>query len=88
MAHRQVACYLPWKEVFVLQAVPSWFVRVTDFREDLLRNNGQTYWVPSHVKEGRFHNWLQNARDWCAHGCEALDCHMTMTSVLLCGLIA
>ena len=45
--------------------MPSWFVRVTDFRDDLLENNRQTYWVPSHVKEGRFHNWLQNARDWC-----------------------
>ena len=40
-------------------------MRVTDFRDDLLENNRQTYWVPSHVKEGRFHNWLQNARDWC-----------------------
>ena len=53
------------RAVHVPQAVPSWFVRVTDFREDLLENNRQTYWVPSHVKEGRFHNWLQNARDWC-----------------------
>ena len=76
-----MACYLPSKVVTAMQAVPSWFVRVTDFREDLLRNNGQTYWVPSHVKEGRFHNWLRNARDWCAHGCEALHYHMTTISV-------
>lgn len=49
----------------MLQAVPSWFVRVTDFKEDLMENNRQTYWVPNHVKEGRFANWLANARDWC-----------------------
>ena len=45
--------------------MPSWFVRVTDFKEDLLENNRATYWVPNHVKEGRFANWLANARDWC-----------------------
>lgn len=30
----------------------------------LLANNEKTYWVPSYVKEKRFHNWLENARDW------------------------
>jgi isoleucyl-tRNA synthetase len=27
-------------------------------------NNQQTYWVPPEIKEGRFHNWLCDARDW------------------------
>ncbi len=44
------------------KAVPSWFVRVESIKEQLLKNNSQTYWVPSHVKVGRFHNWLQDAR--------------------------
>ncbi len=48
-----------------MQAVPSWFVRVTGFKEKLIKNNQKTKWVPNHVKEGRFANWLQNARDWC-----------------------
>jgi len=46
--------------------VPSWFVKVTDFRDRLLAANASTYWVPRHVKDGRFHNWLESARDWCA----------------------
>jgi isoleucyl-tRNA synthetase len=29
-----------------------------------LSNNAQTYWVPSFVKEKRFHNRLADARDW------------------------
>lgn len=33
-------------------------------RDRLLKNNEQTYWVPSFVREKRFHNWLENARDW------------------------
>ncbi|KAL1244591.1 cytoplasmic,Isoleucine--tRNA ligase [Trichinella spiralis] len=32
--------------------------------EQLLANNEKTYWVPSFVKEKRFANWLQDARDW------------------------
>jgi isoleucyl-tRNA synthetase len=46
------------------KAVPSWFVKVEDFREKLLRNNQQTYWVPEFAKEKRFANWLADARDW------------------------
>ena len=48
----------------IYRAVPSWFVNVTEIKEDLLRNNDQTYWVPAFVKEKRFHNWLRDARDW------------------------
>ncbi|KAF2322172.1 hypothetical protein GH714_008145 [Hevea brasiliensis] len=48
----------------IYRAVPSWFVRVEDLKEKLLENNKQTYWVPDYVKEKRFHNWLENARDW------------------------
>ncbi|KAJ4723257.1 Isoleucine--tRNA ligase, cytoplasmic [Melia azedarach] len=48
----------------IYRAVPSWFVRVETLKEQLLDNNKQTYWVPDYVKEKRFHNWLENARDW------------------------
>ncbi|OMP04628.1 Aminoacyl-tRNA synthetase, class Ia [Corchorus olitorius] len=46
------------------RAVPSWFVRVEQLKEQLLENNKQTHWVPDYVKDKRFHNWLENARDW------------------------
>ncbi|PRQ33670.1 putative isoleucine--tRNA ligase [Rosa chinensis] len=48
----------------IYRAVPSWFIRVEQLKEKLLENNKQTYWVPDFVKEKRFHNWLENARDW------------------------
>jgi isoleucyl-tRNA synthetase len=48
----------------IYKAVPSWFVRVEEIKERLLANNEKTYWVPSFVKEKRFHNWLSEARDW------------------------
>uniref|UniRef100_A0A0D6QWU0 isoleucine--tRNA ligase n=1 Tax=Araucaria cunninghamii TaxID=56994 RepID=A0A0D6QWU0_ARACU len=46
------------------KAVPSWFVAVEKIKDQLLENNKQTTWVPDYVKEKRFHNWLENARDW------------------------
>ena len=48
----------------IYKAVPSWFVAVETIKDKLLANNAQTYWVPSYVKEKRFHNWLEGAHDW------------------------
>ena len=46
------------------RAIPSWFIKVTALKDRLVANNKKTYWVPSFVGEGRFHNWLAGARDW------------------------
>ncbi len=45
-------------------ATKSWFVKVTEFKDQLLKNNQEINWVPAHVKDGRFGTWLENARDW------------------------
>ncbi|KAJ9517652.1 hypothetical protein QJQ45_025121 [Haematococcus lacustris] len=46
-------------------ACPAWFVSVEPLKEKLLVNNKLTYWVPENVRDKRFHNWLEGARDWC-----------------------
>ena len=46
------------------RAVRSWFVRVTALKERLLAHNQEIDWVPEHVRDGRFGQWLENARDW------------------------
>ena len=48
----------------IYKAVHTWFVKVEEFRDRIVENNKQTYWVPNEIKEGRFHNWLADARDW------------------------
>lgn len=48
----------------IYRAVPSWFVRVANIRDKLVKANAGTLWVPGAVKEKRFTNWLENARDW------------------------
>src|SRR5690606_4778327 len=46
------------------RAIPTWFVRVTAIKDQLIANNQQIHWVPGHLKNGRFGKWLENARDW------------------------
>ncbi|MEA2113408.1 MAG: class I tRNA ligase family protein, partial [Patescibacteria group bacterium] len=45
-------------------SIDSWYVAVTKFKKELIANNKKTRWVPGHLKEGRFGNWLKDARDW------------------------
>uniref|UniRef100_A0A0E0CGT2 CCHC-type domain-containing protein n=1 Tax=Oryza meridionalis TaxID=40149 RepID=A0A0E0CGT2_9ORYZ len=49
---------------YVINAVKCRFIRVERIRDQLLECNKETYWVPNYVKEKRFHNWLEGARDW------------------------
>ncbi len=48
----------------IYKAMSSWFVKVTDFRDEMVKNNQQINWVPDHIKDGRFGKWLEGARDW------------------------
>ncbi len=45
-------------------ALDSWYVAVTKIKSHLVKNNKKINWVPAHLKEGRFGNWLKDARDW------------------------
>ena len=48
----------------IYKAIDSWFIDVTKIKSDLLLNNIKTNWVPDYIKEKRFHNWLEDAKDW------------------------
>ena len=45
-------------------ATSSWFVSVTKIKERLLESAKHINWSPEYLKEGRFGNWLEGARDW------------------------
>ncbi len=45
-------------------AKPSWFIRMSELRDELVKNNEAVAWVPEHIKEGRFGEWLRGAKDW------------------------
>jgi len=46
------------------RAIDSWFVRTSRFTEALVRNNATVDWVPAHLRDGRFGNFLTEAKDW------------------------
>lgn len=48
----------------IYRGIGSWFVKVQDHHEGLLKANSQIKWQPAHIKEGRFGKWLAGARDW------------------------
>ena len=42
----------------------SWFIKVTEKRDELINLNNKINWKPKSTGEGRFGNWLNNANDW------------------------
>ncbi len=42
----------------------SWYIKTTEFKDKMLKNNEQTQWFPPEVGEGRFGEWLKNNVDW------------------------
>ena len=45
-------------------ATSSWFVAVEKIKQKLLKTAKKINWSPEHIKEGRFGQWLEGARDW------------------------
>ncbi len=48
----------------IYRAVSTWFMKVEMLRERLTQLNRQVHWMPEHLRDGRFGNWLAQARDW------------------------
>ncbi len=48
----------------IYKAVPSWYVKVTEFKDRMVQLNQQINWIPFNVKDNLFGKWLENARDW------------------------
>ncbi len=45
-------------------AKDSWFIAVSEVKEELIKNGNNINWVPDHIKAGRFGEWLNNVKDW------------------------
>lgn len=45
-------------------ATSSWFVNILEIKGEMLKLAKKINWSPAHMKEGRFGNWLEGARDW------------------------
>jgi len=51
-------------EPLIYKAINSWYVKVTAIKDRMVELNQSINWVPSHIRDGQFGRWLENARDW------------------------
>lgn len=42
----------------------SWFIKMTEVKNQLLENNNSVNWMPETIKSGRMGNFLENVIDW------------------------
>ncbi|MEG1992424.1 MAG: isoleucine--tRNA ligase [Acetivibrio sp.] len=48
----------------IYYARESWFIKMTEVKEDLIKNNNTINWIPENIGKGRFGDWLENVQDW------------------------
>jgi len=48
----------------IYYAQPSWYIRTTSIKDELIRENNMTDWHPETIKTGRYGDWLNNNIDW------------------------
>ncbi len=48
----------------IYYAMPSWYIRTTKIKDQLLAQNDNTTWYPDSIKHGRYGDWLNNNIDW------------------------
>ena len=48
----------------IYYAQPSWYIRTTAIKDQLIAQNEKTNWFPDTIKNGRFGDWLYNNVDW------------------------
>lgn len=55
-------CHTP----LIYYARDSWYVRVSDpkIKDKMIAENKEINWEPSHIRDGRFGEWLREIKDW------------------------
>jgi isoleucyl-tRNA synthetase len=62
--HEYPFCWRADQDPLIQYARRSWFVRTSQFVDELLDNNAHVHWEPEHIRDGRFGAFLRNNVDW------------------------
>jgi isoleucyl-tRNA synthetase len=62
--HDYPFCWRAESDPLIQYPRQSWFIRTSQFREEMLANNARIDWLPEHIKDGRFGNFLETNVDW------------------------
>ena len=52
------------KTALIYYARDSWYIRMSELRDKMVKENEGINWEPSYIKEGRFGEWLREIKDW------------------------
>ncbi|MDX2198716.1 MAG: isoleucine--tRNA ligase [Phycisphaerae bacterium] len=64
ISHEYPFCPRAENDALIQYARKSWFVRTSQFKDDFLANNAKVNWLPDHIRDGRFGDFLRNNVDW------------------------
>ena len=62
--HEYPFCWRAMDDPLIQYARPAWFIRTTDVIHRAIENNQKINWLPEHIKDGRFGDFLANNVDW------------------------
>jgi isoleucyl-tRNA synthetase len=62
--HEYPFCWRADQDPLIQYPRESWFIRTTAYRDAMLENNRQINWLPPHIRDGRFGNFLESNVDW------------------------
>ena len=64
MRHEYPFCVRSDDDPLIQYARPAWYIRTTAHVEECLANNASIQWLPEHIRDGRFGDFLRNNVDW------------------------
>ncbi|NOY28761.1 MAG: class I tRNA ligase family protein, partial [Planctomycetes bacterium] len=62
--HDYPFCWRAEQDPLIQYPRESWFIRTSDFKEQMLANNAEINWLPEHIQDGRFGKFLASNVDW------------------------
>lgn len=63
VTHRYPHCWR-CKTPLLLRLTKQWFIKVSAFKNKMLKENERVKWIPEWAGASRFRNWLESVRDW------------------------
>lgn len=62
--HEYPFCWRAEEDPLIQYPRRSWFIRTSQFKNQMLANNARIQWLPEHIRDGRFGNFLETNVDW------------------------
>ncbi len=62
--HDYPFCWRAEQDPLIQYPRESWFIRTTEFKDQMLANNAKINWLPEHIRDGRFGKFLESNVDW------------------------